>query len=138
MLKNKYERIIDQFSQYYPGLYEKAIDWWASSSTSILVKIDNDTAVEYDSLDNSIRYVRLDRTNVTTEELRLAFGSNLQKLLPHSGLNKMDLAAKIGTSSVMMSRYVAGTSMPSVDKAYQIARAIGCRIDDLFDNNFID
>lgn len=129
---DKYNRIINQFEMYYPHIYEQVIDWWGSGRTSIAVKLDNGIVYDYDPMDNSIRQVYLgDDTDETT--FRKVFGSNIQKMLPYSGMTKSELAVKVGVSSVMMSKYIQGKSTPSAVVAQRIANALGCRLSDLFD-----
>lgn len=136
MIRNKYERIIDQFEKYYPNLYERTVDWWASGRTTITVRLDDDTTFEYDPMDDSIRQVFMDWTDADDMTVRKAFGNNLQKLLPYSGMNKSDLADKVGVSRVMMSQYINGKSVPNIIIARKIAKALKCRIDDLFDDRY--
>lgn len=138
MLKNKYEGMLNQFEQYYPTMAARTIDWWASGRMSITVKLSDGTLFDYSPMDNSIRRVRVDEYETDETVIRKEFGSNLQKLIPFSGMSKSELAEKVGITNAMLSRYISGKSMPSVSKAYHIAKAIGCRIDELFDSTYIE
>lgn len=138
MLKDKYQKILEQFEIYYPSLYEQTVDWWASGRMFISVKIRDGNMFEFNPMDNSIRRIRTKEYIEDETVRRKAFGSNLEKMVPLSGLTKSELAEKLGITNAMMSRYIRGTSMPSVDKAFQIANAIGCKIEELFDGTYID
>lgn len=138
MLTDKYGKILKQFELHYPELYSQAENWWASGRMSITVKLQDGSMFEYDWLDNSIRHVRTKNGSHDDEVLRKEFSANLEKMIPYSGLTKSELAKKLGITNAMLSRYLRGTSMPSVDKAYKIARAIGCRVDELFDDTYME
>lgn len=135
MIFDKYRRTIEQFEMYYPHLSERVVDWWGSGRMSIVVKLDNDDIYDYDPMDNSIRQVYLG-DDADESIMRKGFGSNIQKMLPFSGMTKAELAAKVGVSSVMMSKYIQGKSSPSAVVAYRIANALGCRLNELFDDTY--
>lgn len=138
MREDKYEKILDQFKQYYPYLYEQAVDWWASGRMFISVLLEDRTAYEFNPMDNSIRRIRVSNDDLDEEKLRKEFGANLEKLIPLSGMSKGELATKLGITNAMLSRYLRGTSMPSADRALQIANIIGCRVEELFDSTYSD
>ena len=138
MIRDKYERTLKQFEIYYPGLYARAVDWWASGRASITVKLDDDIAYDYDPMDNSIRRIYIGETGRDDDILvRKDFGANLQKMIPYSGLSKGELAEQVGITNAMLSRYIRGNSIPSVTIAYKIARALGCTGDELFNNTYV-
>lgn len=61
----------------------------------------------------------------------LEFGRNLQKVISSSNITQQQLARKLGTTDAMISRYIYGISIPSVYKACQIAKVLGCAVSDL-------
>lgn len=137
MIRDKYERTLKQFETYYPRLCDRTIDWWASGRMSITVKLDNGVLYDYDPMDNSIRQVYVGDVGEADETVfRKDFGANLQKMIPYSGLSKSELAAKVGITNAMLSRYIRGNSTPSVTIAYKIARALGCLVDELFADTY--
>lgn len=137
MILDKYQKILEQFGRYYPSLYEQTVDWWASGRTFIFVRLDDGSVFEFNSIDNSIRRIRVNEYDEDDTARRKAFGANLEKLIPLSGMTKGELAENLGITNAMMTRYLKGTSMPSAVKAYQLASALGCRVDDLFDDTYI-
>lgn len=138
MVKDKYEKILNQFELYYPSFYEQAADWWASGRMTIAVKLKNGEVLEYNHIDSSVRWIRTDEYSESEEVRRKAFGHNLKKAIPFCGMSQSELAEKLGITNAMLSRYIHGTSMPSVDKAHQIARLIGCSTDELFDDTYME
>lgn len=135
-MTDKYERTLKQFKLYYPSFYERTIDWWASGRMAITVKLDDGTLFEYDPIDESLRQIADDQSDDETV-IRKAFGNNIQKMLPFSGMNQGELADKVGVSRVMMSNYIRGKSIPNVIIARKIARALGCDINELFDDTYM-
>lgn len=136
MIRDKYERTLKQFENYYPSLYQRTVDWWANGRISIAVKLDDGTIYDYDPVDDSLRRT-CDKPFADDDILRKAFGSNLQKMIPFSGLSKGELAEKAGITNAMLSRYIRGNSTPSVVIASKIANALNCSLDELFDHTYM-
>lgn len=136
MIINKYEHIIRRFETYYPNLYARAVDWWATGRMSIAVKLNDGVVYDYDSLDDSIRRISGRECVSDESDFRKTFGSNLQKMLPVSGLTKGELAEKVGITNAMLSRYIRGNSTPSIFVANKIANVLNCRLDAFLDDTY--
>lgn len=136
MIVDRYKGTLRQFKSYYPTLYSRAVDWWGSGRMSIVVKLDDGDMYDYDPIDNSIRRVCCIENGEDIDEtaIRKAFGYNLQKMIPFSGLSKGELAEKAGITNAMLSRYIRGNSIPSALTARRIAMALRCTVDELFDD----
>jgi DNA-binding Xre family transcriptional regulator len=93
--------------------------------------LNDDNRVEFDSSDNTIRWVRKIDRSVDNELLRKEIGRNIRKFIIYRGIQQQELSEKIGITEAMLSRYINGTSMPRLDKLHNIASVLGCRIDDL-------
>lgn len=50
-----------------------------------------------------------------------------------AGMNQETLAKAAGVSRVSIARYESGERVPDVVTAAKIARALGCKVDDLID-----
>lgn len=138
MVEDKYSKILNRFKLQYPNFYSRAIDWWASGRMCITVKLDSGDMLEYNQLDDNIRWIQRLVDTKDDEARRKMFGSNLQKMIPFSGLSKSEFAETLGITNAMLSRYLHGTSMPSADRAYQIARVLGCTVEELFDDTYME
>lgn len=136
MMKGKYERVVEQFELYYPSLAKQAVDWWPSGRMFITVRLRNGDDFEFNPMDNTIRRICVNDDNVDKEIRRKTFGINLDKLISVSSMSKGELASRLGITNAMLSRYTKGTSIPSVDKAYEISRILGCRLEELFDDTY--
>jgi ribosome-binding protein aMBF1 (putative translation factor) len=137
MVRDKYEKILSQFELYHPTLYKQSVDWWASGRMAITVKLSNGELFEYNQLENTIRRVQTE-TDLDEGNMTKSFGKNLQKHIPLCGMSHGELAEKLGITNAMLSRYIHGNSSPSVVKAFRIAKAIGCTVDELFDCNYAE
>ncbi|MGD2273237.1 helix-turn-helix transcriptional regulator [Bacillus wiedmannii] len=58
--------------------------------------------------------------------------SNIGELLKNSGLKGKWIAQQLKISQNQMSNYVTGKSYPPVDKAFELAKIFGCKVDDLY------
>ena len=138
MVRDKYEQILDRFESRYPYFYEQAIDWWSSGRVSIGVRLSDNTVIDYDDINNTIRYVNLNEDDVDDEARRRAFGCNLHKFIITSGMTKGEVAERLGITNAMLSRYLYGKAMPSFDKGRQIAKLMGCAMEELFDETYVE
>lgn len=134
MISDKYASTLKQFEMYYPKMYERAVDWRSSGPISVAVELSDGTVYDYDPMDNSIRQIINNGFHEDDNVSRRAFGANLQKMIPYSGLNKSEFAEKVGITNAMLSRYIRGNSTPSVLTARKIAIALGCTVEELFDD----
>ena len=75
----------------------------------------------YDSIDD-----------VTPEQEKIEFSYRLRSLMGREGIGQEELANMIGTSQVMISRYVRGEVVPSIVVARKIAKALGYSLDEFF------
>ena len=58
-------------------------------------------------------------------------GRNIKQMLSHRGMTQADLADKIGTTVVSVSRYINGKRMPKAAMLLAIADALECDVDKL-------
>lgn len=131
MLHSSFELILEQFRMYYSDLYDQAVDWWKSGPYHITFLLNDDSRVEFDSSENTIRWVsKIDRS-VDNDILRKEIGRNIRKFIVYKGVRQQDVADQAGITQAMLSRYINGTSIPGIDKLHNIAAALGCHVDDL-------
>lgn len=131
MLSSSFGLILDQFKMYFPELYSQGVDWWKSGPYHITILLRDNSRVEFDSSENTVRWVsKIDHT-IDNEALRKELGRNIRKFITYRGIRQQEVSEKIGITEAMMSRYINGTSMPGLDKLYKIAGVLGCRIEEL-------
>lgn len=125
------ERMIEQFKMYFPSLYEQGVDWWKSGPYHITILLADNGRVEFDASENTIRWApKIDRLT-GKDILRKEIGRNICKFVTYRGLSQQDISEKLGVTEAMLSRYINGTSMPGIDKLYNLASILNCQIDDL-------
>jgi transcriptional regulator with XRE-family HTH domain len=69
-----------------------------------------------------------------TEELVQIFGHNLKRLLREKKLNQKMLAEKLGLSQMQISKWMHGTSKPTLDSLAAVCRVLGVEPEELFRN----
>lgn len=74
---------------------------------------------------------------VSEEEARkhLLFRDNLKFMLIAKKVSKLELAKRIGLSQSMITQYTLGRTFPSNERIKQIAAALDCTVEDLFDDS---
>ena len=131
MLHSSFELILEQFRMYYPSLYDQGKDWWKSGPYHITVLLNDNSRVEFDSSENTIRWIsKIDRS-IDNEVLRKEIGRNIRKFIVYRGARQQDVAEQAGITQAMLSRYINGSSVPGIDKLHNIAVVLGCHVDDL-------
>lgn len=136
MIKQKYDRMLTNFERYYPSLYDQIVDWWPSGRYCITVRLDDGLLFEFDSLTNTIRKVQPNNYTKDVETLRKDVGFNIKKVIQSRGIPQGDVAKHCGITEAMLSRYIHGTSMPSLDKVNALASALGCRVIDIIGESY--
>jgi len=57
----------------------------------------------------------------------------MNELIEEKGYKKKWIAAQLGVSADVLSRWVNDRGMPSLEKAFQIADILECKVDDLYE-----
>lgn len=60
--------------------------------------------------------------------------NNIRQLRMEKGYSQATLADKIGVSQQAVTQWETGDAMPRADKLPELARLLGCKVDDLFTN----
>ncbi|QBP06971.1 XRE family transcriptional regulator [Virgibacillus phage Mimir87] len=51
-----------------------------------------------------------------------------------SEMSKKEVAEKMAVSQTVLSRWANGHSMPSVNNLFKLAKLLGCKVDDLYED----
>ena len=65
----------------------------------------------------------------------MSIGENIKKIRTEKGLEQCKLAEMVNVTAGMMSQIERGTKIPSMLLGRDIARVLGCGIEDLFGND---
>jgi putative transcriptional regulator len=64
--------------------------------------------------------------------------SRLNELIEKSGYMKKYIAKEVGITPTQLSNWIACRSYPPLDKAYKLAKLLGCKVDDLYEEDKIE
>jgi DNA-binding Xre family transcriptional regulator len=140
---SQYERMLENYRDWYPDLYLQTNDYRPSGRYRILLRLDDGSRLEYNDLDNTIRDVTKYYDRETCDELdeetwRKEFGRNLRRIIAEKSITQEVLADQAGISRQMLSRYVRGTSTPSGYILNRLSRILDCDVRDLTRFGYID
>lgn len=142
MLK-QYEHILSEYRKWYPNLYDQTAECRPSGKHMILVTLTDNTKLEYNSLDNTIRdvtklYSSDFEKNINEDDWRKEFGRKLRKAITSNGISQERLSEMSGISRQMLTRYVRGTSTPSGYVLAKLANILGSDIREFTRFGYID
>lgn len=80
----------------------------------------------YDTYSKFFKVITYNRYTITEEQFRNEFRDKLNSMMQRKGIDQEMLAANIGTSQQMISRYCTGNAMPSNYIIHKIAIALNC------------
>lgn len=140
---SRYERILNEYKVWYPSLYNQTVECRPSGRYCILASLDDETKIEYNSADNTIRdvtkfYIREQTVDIDEEVWRKEFGRKLQRAIAEKGMTQERLSEVTGISRQMLSRYVRGTSTPSGYILSRLVNVLGCDVRELTKFGYID
>lgn len=136
-MAGKYTYIYQDYEKSHPHFHKQTINWWPSGRMAISVELENGKRYEFNSFDKTLRRLRGKDDVVDEDILAKEFGANLRKNIPLAGKTQKELCEELDITNAMMSRYLHGKSIPSATKAYKIARALGCTLNELFDDTYL-
>lgn len=64
--------------------------------------------------------------------------SKIGELISERGLKRKYIAEQLGVTNEMVSRWVVGKAYPRLDKAFKLAKILGVKVDDLYEENNTD
>ena len=116
---------------------EDVIDIREVNDWDILIEFANGTRCLIDKLSGFHKNVIHNNIDELSEEYEnKEFAYRLRTIMSSRFITQEELAERVGTSQVMISRYVSGKSMPSISMGRKIAKALRCSLDDFFDKNY--
>lgn len=131
--KDYWGPVFDSFIEEYPKLAEDIVDWYPSGQMEIALKTGGGKRYIYDFMSRSI-YLIFDETEgieLSEEDFNQRFSERLYYKLMRVGMTQYELSRKTGISSIMISRYCTGKSIPTVYNLLKIMKALRCSINEL-------
>ena len=126
------ESLLRNFEMLDPFSYSRMTSYEMPDKFSLIVTLDDGSKLLYDDMEDSTRYLNLDPTSLTDDEMLNEFRYRLRHAMRSRGYNQLMLAEDAGISEVMISRYLTGVSVPSFLNVMKIAKALKCSLDELW------
>ena len=92
---------------------------------------DGDKCI-FDRTTNMIRGFYPEDHELSDDEWKRSFKNRLCTIMMHECLTQEELADRVGTSQIMISRYMTGACVPSAVMLKKIAKALNTSMDDFF------
>ena len=128
----QYVIMIDPFATEDDISEIKELNEW-----DLLIKFRNGRKVLFDRFTGYYKNIFYENIKEITEEQEMReFSFRLRSLIGRKQVSQKELAERVGTSQVMISRYVKGDVIPSVLMVRKIAKALGYSMDDFFDKEY--
>lgn len=132
-----YKYMLEQFIRDCPMWANDIVSYTPKHLHAIRITLRNGDQLDYNGRSGSFRFVNQHGSepvdNVTDDECRHTFASNLAELMQMRGMGQSYLAARTGLSSAMISKYLNQKATPSVTNLRNIARVLNCHIDELIE-----
>lgn len=91
----------------------------------------------YDRFTKAYKEIYYDSVNdITEEQEKRELAYRIRSLMGRRWINQDELAEMVGTSQIMISRYVRGETVPSAIMLRKIAKALRYSMDDFFDRDY--
>ena len=118
------------FEMRFPGIAQRVTDMRKGAAFEILMTLDDSTKMSYDDLDETIRKLPGDGSDMTIEECAIEFGIRLNRIMKIQGVSQLELSEATGITQPSISNYISGKIMPSFYSAVKIARYLDCNVED--------
>lgn len=127
--------MLNNFLMMLPFVEDCMKDCWASGDREITVLTYDGRVFKYDDVAKCCStYKSLEdmmRPPANEDEWRRKFSFKLYRTMMAKLKSQEDIARESGISTGAISKYINGTSTPSVYKLQKIADALGCSVSDL-------
>ncbi len=121
----------EHLHMYFPMIAEKVVEYRENGPCELILILDDGERASYDDFEKTIRKLPSDASSMTEDEMRKEFGIRVRQYLSTRGMSQLDLSERTGITQPVLSRYMTGKTTPSFYAVTIIARAIGCKTDDL-------
>lgn len=135
---NIWEPILESFqeNEKYTYIAERMKSWSPYDETRIIIEMGDDYHYIYDMSDDSLNLF-LNREEIDEllpeDEWQKRFGRRLCDKMKKARISQGELSEMTGISTVTLSKYMNGRSMPSGYNIKKIARCLGCYVRELTD-----
>ena len=133
------ENLIQDCRQYCPWIIGRVVDYRSGRDNhEVIAELDDGSRVIFDTTIRGFQYLSPEMNGETMTDLeedlwRKEFSEMFRRKLRQSGIPLWKLSKITGISEQALSGYLHRRGTPSLYRAYRIANALDCSIDDLAD-----
>ena len=134
-----YDDIFKRFMHECPMWANDVVSYRPKHMHAIRISLKNGDYVDYNFKTGLYQYRQGGQTiisrpnDVTDEDCREVFASNLSEFMNTRGVGQMALSERTGLSTAMISKYLNRKATPSITNLKKIAHALDCHFDELLE-----
>lgn len=129
--QNVYESILERALMFHPYYANKISYWSPSGHYEILLVLEDGSKMLYDDFTEEIYPVICEDDNYDDEYYNLEFAKRLKRRMIICCISQEQLSEKTGISTVTISKYMNGKSLPNIRIASKLARVLKCSTNEL-------
>ena len=122
------EYLYENFKLYFPSIEKGCISWEQTDLFELEIHNKDGSIDIYNDMNHSLG-PKIDTS--TDSGWRKEFARRLRKKMAMRGLTQNCLCEITGISQQLLSLYTKGKTLPSVQKASALAKALNCSVNDL-------
>ena len=122
------EYLYENYKLYFPSFAKRSVSWKQTDSFELEINNEDGSIDIYNDMDHTLGPKINTGTDVGWKK---EFARRLQKKIAMKGINQISLSEITGISQPLLSLYTQGKTLPSVQKASDLAKALNCSVNDL-------
>ena len=120
--------LYENFKLYFPSIEKCCVGWRQTDLFELEIDNKDGYTFIYNDMDHSIG---LKFDTCTDAGWKKEFARRLRKKMAMRGLTQATLGEMTGIGQPLLSLYTKGKTLPSVQKASALAKALNCSVNDL-------
>lgn len=122
------EYLYENYKLYFPSFAKRSVSWKQTDSFELEINNEDGSIDIYNDMDHTLGPKINTGTDVGWKK---EFARRLQKKITMRGITQVRLGELTGISQPLLSLYTQGKTLPSVQKASALAKALNCSVNDL-------
>ena len=124
------EYLYENYKLYFPSFAKRSVSWKQTDSFELEINNEDGSIDIYNDMDHTLGPKINTGTDVGWKK---EFARRLRKKIAMRGITQVRLGELTGISQPLLSLYTQGKTLPSVQKASALAKALNCSVNDLID-----
>ena len=122
------EYLYENYKLYFPSFAKRSVSWKQTDSFELEINNEDGSIDIYNDMDHTLGPKINTGTDVGWKK---EFARRLRKKIAMRGITQVRLGELTGISQPLLSLYTQGKTLPSVQKASALAKALNCSVNDL-------